>query len=355
MAVTSNPKTAVVILNFNGKHWLEKFLPSVIAYSGNATVVVADNGSSDGSLTWLEKEYPQVKSLDLEKNWGFAEGYNCALKKVKATYFVLLNSDIEVTEGWLSPLENFLDTHPEAGACQPKLRAYHQKTHFEYAGAAGGWLDKYGYPFCRGRVFDITEADEGQFEQAEPIFWATGACLMVRAELYHRLNGLDGDFFAHMEEIDFCWRLQNAGHLLYFVPQSVVFHVGGGTLSVGSPFKMYLNLRNNLTMLYKNLPKERLFKTVFIRMILDGVAGLTFILKGQWGYFYAVLRAHVFFYRNFKSLRKKRHQNQQVAPARPPDELHGWLDQSIVWHYFVRKRKTFTDIPKGKNQQHLTS
>ncbi|MEM6299937.1 MAG: glycosyltransferase family 2 protein, partial [Bacteroidota bacterium] len=298
----------------------------------------------------LESAYPQVKPLDLKENWGFAEGYNRALKKVEAEYYVLLNSDVEVTEDWLAPLENFLDEHPEVGACQPKIRAYHQKTHFEYAGAAGGWLDKYGYPFCRGRLFDVIEADEGQFETPEPIFWATGACLVVRAELYHRLGGLDGDFFfAHMEEIDFCWRLQNAGHQLYFVPNSIIFHVGGGTLSVGSPFKMYLNLRNNLVMLHKNLPKERLFGTIFMRMVLDGVAGLTFILKGQWGYFRAVLHAHGFFYRNLKSLRKKRRQVQKLAPAQSPKKLHGWLDQSIVWHYFVRRRKTFSDVPKIKN------
>lgn len=336
--------TAVVILNFNGQHWLEKFLPDVVRYSPEAEVVVADNGSTDQSLDWLKAEMPEVRVIELQKNRGFAEGYNHALSRIEADYYLLLNSDVAVTPNWLPPLLRCLEQNPEAGACQPRLRSFHQPTHFEYAGAAGGWLDKYGYPFCRGRVFDTLEADEEQYATVAPVFWASGACFLIRADLYHRIGGLDADFFAHMEEIDLCWRLQNAGYQVVYCPESTVYHVGGGTLQTGSPFKTYLNFRNNLVMLIKNLPAAQLWQTVFWRMCLDAVAALRFLVRGEFRHFAAVLRAHGYLYARAGFLRKKRRRTQQLAPARPPDELHGWLDKSLIWNYFGRKKTTFREL-----------
>ena len=253
-------KTAVVILNWNGEAMLRQFLPSVIACSclEGTEIYVADNASTDASCEVVEKEFPSVRLIRLDKNYGFADGYNYALQKIDAEYAVLLNSDVEVTEGWLQPMVDYLDTHPETVACQPKIRAYRHRNLFEYAGASGGFIDRYGYPFCRGRVFESVEEDKGQYDEVIPVFWATGAALMIRLDVYRNVGGLDGRFFAHMEEIDLCWRLRSRGYQLVCIPSSTVYHVGGATLKKENPRKTFLNFRNNLLMLYKNLPEEEL-------------------------------------------------------------------------------------------------
>ncbi|MGF1533868.1 MAG: glycosyltransferase family 2 protein [Bernardetiaceae bacterium] len=341
-------RAAVVILNYNGKHWLEQFLPLLLAHTPNGekdiAFVVADNGSTDGSLDWLQAHYPQVLCLDLQRNWGFAEGYNRALARIKATYYVLLNSDVAVTENWLVPLLDQMDKHPRVAACQPKIRSHREPHLFEYAGAAGGWIDRWGFPFCRGRVFDTLETDAGQYDDPTEIFWASGACLVVRAKLWHQYGGLDPDFFAHMEEIDWCWRLQNAGYQIFCFPESTVYHVGGGTLQAGSPFKTYLNFRNNLLMLCKNLPRRGLLGRLFVRMSLDGVAGLRFLLQGQWSHFWAVLRSHFYLYAHWRAIRDKRKAIQELAPAKPLSSLRGLYHKSVVWAYFIQKKKTFTTL-----------
>jgi GT2 family glycosyltransferase len=252
-------KTAVVILNWNGRNFLETFLPSVLEYSARcADVIVADNASTDDSVAFLQEHYPQIRIIEHPKNGGFSKGYNDALKQIDAEYYILLNSDVEVTPNWITPVIEMMDADPSIAACQPKLRSFEDRSQFEYAGAAGGFIDAYGYPFCRGRIFDVLEEDRGQYDDACEVFWATGACLFVRADLYHALGGLDEDFFAHMEEIDFCWRLKNNGHKVMYCPDSTVYHVGGGALPKSSPRKTYLNFRNNLALLVKNLPSKRL-------------------------------------------------------------------------------------------------
>lgn len=286
-------KIAVVILNWNGCEMLRSFLPSVVACSeaDGAVVYVADNGSTDQSVEMLQQEFPGVRCLVLGQNYGFAEGYNRALKLVDAEYVVLLNSDVEVTEHWLRPMADYLDAHPEVAACQPKIRSWRQKQMFEYAGAAGGFIDCYGYPYCRGRVMEVVEEDKGQYDTVRPVFWATGAALFIRLKDYQETGGLDARFFAHMEEIDLCWRLRARGRGLVCVPQSVVYHVGGATLKKGSPRKTYLNFRNNLLMLYKNLPESELRSVMRARFWLDYVAALSFLLKGQVADARAVVRA----------------------------------------------------------------
>lgn len=286
-------KIAVVILNWNGCEMLRSFLPSVVACSeaDGAVVYVADNGSTDLSVEMLQQEFPSVRCLVLSQNYGFAEGYNRALKLVDAEYVVLLNSDVEVTEHWLRPMADYLDAHPEVAACQPKIRSWRQKQMFEYAGAAGGFIDCYGYPYCRGRVMEVVEEDKGQYDTVRPVFWATGAALFIRLKDYQETGGLDARFFAHMEEIDLCWRLRARGRGLVCVPQSVVYHVGGATLKKGSPRKTYLNFRNNLLMLYKNLPESELRSVMRARFWLDYVAALSFLLKGQVADARAVVRA----------------------------------------------------------------
>ena len=265
--------TAVVILNWNGKKMLERFLPSVTAHTqGDAEVIIADNGSTDDSLDFVRAQYPGLRIIELDKNYGFAGGYNRALQQVKADYYVLLNDDVEVTPGWIEPVVAQMQQHPDTAICQPKLLMYDQRDTFEYAGGAGGFLDKYGYPFCRGRMFTSLEQDNGQYNTPGEIFWASGAAMFVRADVWHQLGGLDDDFFAHMEEIDFCWRTHLAGYRVRYCPQSTVYHVGGGTLPKSSPFKTELNFRNNLSMLYKNLPVKRRGWVLAMRMWLDRVA-----------------------------------------------------------------------------------
>jgi GT2 family glycosyltransferase len=333
-------RVAVVILNWNGKSFLEKFLPSVISNSIEASIYVADNASSDGSLDYLKEHYPTVKLIDNGENLGFAGGYNKALRKLDEELFVLLNSDVEVTPNWLEPIVQLFDSDSNIAACQPKILSYNDKSSFEYAGAAGGFIDKNGYPFCRGRMFDTLEKDNGQYDSVDEIFWATGACLFIRSKVYKELGGLDADFFAHMEEIDLCWRIKRAGYSIKVQPASVVYHVGGGTLSKSNPFKTFLNFRNGLELLAKNLPKNQLFPMLFIRMTLDGVAAFKFLFSGQFNDFLAVLHAHFAFYRRLRKTLGKRLGN--YLPVK------GQYRGNIVLDYFLKGQKKFSDLPSDK-------
>lgn len=329
---------AVVILNYNGKRFLERFLPGVLQKSVHmADVIVADNASTDDSVSFLRNNFPEVRLIQNSNNGGFAAGYNIALKQVDTRYYVLLNSDIEVTEGWLEPLFELMENNPDVAACQPKLLSFADTAYFEYAGAGGGFIDKFGYPFCRGRLFQSIEKDEGQYDDVKEVFWASGACMFVRADLYHQYNGLDEDFFAHMEEIDFCWRLKNNGYKIMYCPYSSVFHIGGGTLPKISSRKTYLNFRNNLSMLYKNLPPSFFAYVIFTRLFLDGIASLKFLLGGGLGDFLAVLRAHLHFYRKLPALRAKRRRIKPQAVSRV-------YRKNIVIEYFIKQKRTMQDL-----------
>lgn len=340
-------KAAVVILNYNGRNFLEKFLPSVITYTQTATIYVADSASTDGSVAWTEQHFPSVKTIILPKNYGYAGGYNRALQAVDAEYYVLLNSDVEVTSQWLEPLIDLLDSNPTIAACQPKLLAYHDKTQFEYAGAAGGYIDWLGYTYCRGRIFYHNETDRGQYDTSAPIFWASGAAMVIRAQLFHDMGGFDEDFFAHMEEIDLCWRLHSAGYQVYCCPQSVVYHVGGGTLPPSNPFKTYLNYRNSLAMLYKNLPPNRVGFILFLRLLLDGVSSVRYLPKGQWQDIWAIIRAHFAFYGwILGELPQKRRQIQQEIVQIKSHESLPISSKSIIWAYFVKGCKTFDSFSR---------
>lgn len=329
-------KVAIVILNWNGRAMLQQYLPSVVRYSqAEAEVIVADNASTDDSLQWLAENFPHIRTIVLDKNYGFAGGYNMALKQVESDYYILLNSDVEVTHHWLTTLIEEMDAHEEIAACQPKLLAVHDKDAFEYAGASGGFLDKYGYPYCRGRMFDKVEKDNGQYDTNSEIFWATGACLMIRSKDYWAVGGLDERFFAHSEEIDLCWRLQLAGRKIYSFPTSYVYHVGGGTLPKSNPRKTFLNFRNNLTMLWKNLPEEELKSVMRTRWVLDYLAAFEMLLlKFNWGDFLAVIKAR----RAFKKWRKsfERTKRQDYTDKRTP--------YSILWQYYAKKNDTFDKL-----------
>jgi len=329
-----NNDIAVVILNYNGKRFLERFLPGVISRSQIARVIVADNASTDDSVAWLKQHHPQVQLIINPKNGGFAAGYNQALQHVEAKYYVLLNSDIEVAEHWLEPLVQFMDENPDVAACQPKLLSFSDMAYFEYAGAGGGFIDKFGYPFCRGRLFQSIEKDDGQYDDVYEVFWASGACMFVRADLYHAHGGLDDSFFAHMEEIDFCWRLKQQGYRIMYVPQSQVYHIGGGTLPKISSRKTYLNFRNNLSMLYKNLPPSWFYYVIISRLFLDGVASIKFLLEGGFADFFAVLRAHMHFYRKLPELHAKRRKTKKVPVSRI-------YRKNVVVEYFIKQKKSF--------------
>ncbi|MGG9963432.1 glycosyltransferase family 2 protein [Ferruginibacter sp. SUN106] len=338
------PSVAIVILNWNGRKFLEQFLPSVMAsVYDNKRVIVADNASTDDSVAFVKLQYPQIEIIINNSNEGFAKGYNTALKQVQSDYYVLLNSDVEVTPNWIKPVIELMESNTAIAACQPKLLAYHNKTQFEYAGASGGWLDTLGYPFMRGRIFDICEEDKGQYNDAQPCFWASGAALFVRASVYHAMGGLDEYFFAHQEEIDLCWRMQLAGYKVYVQPASVVYHVGGGTLPKGNSRKTLLNFRNNLIMLFKNLsPGNALWKIPF-RLGLDAVSAWQNLLKGDSGYFMAVLKAHLHFFK-WLLFQKK----QSVFPKQKHGKPYGLYKGLIVWRYFVQKKKTFSEIVDNK-------
>ena len=337
-------KVAIVILNWNGQAMLEKYMPSVLQYSKDeATVYVADNASTDQSMEMLRKHFPGVKLIQLEKNWGFAEGYNKALKQVDAEYYLLLNSDIEVTHHWLTPMTEYLDNHPDVAACQPKLLSIFDKDRFEYAGASGGYLDHFGYPFCRGRIFETVEEDNGQYDYATDILWATGAALMIRSKDYWEAGGLDGRFFAHNEEIDLCWRLRIRGRRIVCLPESYVYHVGGGTLPKGNPMKTFLNFRNNLTMLFKCLPEENLKSVMRWRWWLDYLAAWEMlILKRNVGDFKAIYRARKAFKRWQKDFEADRKAIQASRVAKEIPERRAF---SLLWQYYVKGRKTFAQLP----------
>ncbi|MDQ3191837.1 MAG: glycosyltransferase family 2 protein [Bacteroidota bacterium] len=333
-------KVAIVILNWNGRNHLEQFLPSVINHNiEESEIYVADNASTDDSVEFVKEHYPDVKIIQNTQNGGFAKGYNDALKHVEAEYFILLNSDVEVTQNWIKPLISVMDNDINIAACQPKIRSFNNKHYFEHAGAAGGFIDHFGYPFCRGRIFQTIEKDSGQYDDSREIFWATGACMFVRSECFFKAGGFDEDFFAHMEEIDLCWRLKNAGFKIYYCPYSTVYHLGGGTLDYKSTRKTFLNFRNSLYMLYKNLSTQKLIPLFLIRMLLDGIAGMKFLLQGKFNHFTAVFKAHLSFYSNFSSLRKKRKQNLN-------QNLTGIYSGSIIVDYYFRNLKKFSDICK---------
>jgi GT2 family glycosyltransferase len=335
-------KIAIVILNYNGEKLFDTFLPSVIRNKGNETeIFLADNGSADNSVSYLKDNFPDVKIIDLKRNYGFAEGYNRALQQVNADFFVLLNSDVEVTPGWLDPAIKMLEEDEKLAAVQPKILSYEKPHQFEYAGAAGGFTDLFGYPFCRGRMLNRMEPDVGQYNRSSSIFWASGACMFLKAGAFQKAEGFDGDFWAHMEEIDLCWRLKNQGYQIGYQPESVVFHLGGGTLSYNSPKKVYLNFRNNLFMLYKNLPKNQFHRIFFARMVLDGVAAVKFILGFHFRSFWAVLKAHVSFYRNLGKLIRKRKKLLKLTVVKKHPEIY---QGSIMWNFFIRKKRKFSEL-----------
>lgn len=328
-------KIAVVILNWNGSNLLEQFLPSVIAFSDEATIYVADNASTDTSIEVIQNQFPTVKIIQNTGNFGFAKGYNEALKLVEEEYYALVNSDIEVTENWLVPILQIFENQPATAIIQPKLLDFKKKTHFEYAGGAGGFIDKFGYPFCRGRIFDTIEEDLHQYDDEIEIFWATGACFFIRKDVYRKLNGFDDDFFAHQEEIDLCWRAFNLGYTIKYTPKSIVYHVGGATLNDGNPRKTFLNFRNSLLMLIKNLPKNQLFPVIFMRLCLDGLAGIQFILKGKFKHCWAIIKSHFAFYTLVNQIYKKRNAKQNP---------NYYKINSIVFRYFIKNGKVFAKI-----------
>ena len=336
-------KVAVVILNFNGKKFLEQFLPNVIENTDAelADIVVADNASTDDSVAFMKERFPDIRLIINDFNGGFATGYNLALRQIEAEYYVLLNSDIEVTPHWIEPIVALMDADPSIAACQPKILSYFEKNKFEYAGASGGFIDKYGYPFCRGRLFQHLEEDHGQYDDTCEVFWATGACLFIRADLYLKHGGLDDSFFAHMEEIDFCWRMKNLDYKIYCCPQSKVYHIGGGTLPKSSSRKTYLNYRNNLSLIYKNLPSGKVFWVVTYRILLDWVASLKFLFDGSLKDYWAVIRAHVAFYKRIPSLRKTRKQlpNHQVGQM---------YMRNIVVENFLKGKKRYSELDSEK-------
>jgi len=333
-------KTAIIILNWNGIAFLKMFLGNVLDYSGKpgTEVCVADNCSDDGSADWVASNFKDVRLIRLDKNYGFAGGYNRVVNQLDAKYFILLNSDIEVTEGWLDPLVSFMENNPDVASCQPKILSYNRKDHFEHAGAAGCFIDKYGYPFCRGRIFDSIEKDEGQYDSQIDLFWSSGACMMVRADAWNKCGGFDDGFFAHMEEIDLCWRFNKAGYRVCCIPSSKVYHIGGGSLSYNSPFKIYLNFRNSLFMLYKNLPDDGFHTVLFIRKLLDGVAAVLFLLKGNFSFFRSVWRAHISYYKSTRELKIKREVVKKLGKG---DSQALILNKSIVFEFYVRGIKTF--------------
>jgi GT2 family glycosyltransferase len=324
-------QVAVVVLNYNGKHFLKRFLPPLIEHSPGAEIIVADNASTDTSAQFLET-LPKVRTIRLNKNFGFAEGYNQALDQVQADYFVLVNSDVLVTPGWLLPLLDFLDNHPKYAAVQPKILSEGNPTRFDYAGAAGGFLDAFGYPYCRGRVFGEIEEDHGQYDQTQDVHWTSGACMVVRKEVFQHFGGFDRDFFAHMEEVDLCWHMRSGGYSLACIPSSVVYHVGGGTLSHTSPFKTYLNFRNGLALLVKNLPVGQLWWKLPVRLMLDGIAALKFSIQVSPRHLLSILKAHFHFYRDLGKTWKKRQETSSPGKG------------LVVFSHYVLRKKRYSEM-----------
>jgi len=330
-------KTAIVILNWNGKKLLEQFLPSIVNFSiEEATIYVADNASTDSSIKFIKEFYPSVHIIENAINGGYAKGYNDALQQVDADIYCLLNSDVEVTKNWLTPIIDLFKKEENTAIIQPKLLDFKEKSTFEYAGAAGGFVDLFGYPYCRGRVFNHLETDNGQFNDVSDIFWASGACLFIRANVYHKLNGFDEDYFAHQEEIDLCWRTQNEGYAIKYVGASTVYHVGGATLQETNPHKTFLNFRNSLLNVVKNVPKQWFLIVIFSRLVLDGIAGVKFMLELRPIHTWAIIKAHASFYKNFIKFLRKRKRLQKKSDYN--------LHTSIVWQYFFLKRKKFKNL-----------
>jgi hypothetical protein len=323
---------AVVILNWNGLQLLEQFLPSIIAFSPEATIYIADNASTDESIAFVQQQYPAIKIIKNNANFGFAQGYNEALKHIDAEIYALVNSDIEVTANWLLPVIETFKNEPQTAIIQPKILDFKNKAYFEYAGAAGGFIDQYGYPYCRGRLFKTIEKDIGQYDDEIKIFWASGACFFIRSDVFKELHGFDDEFFAHQEEIDLCWRAINKGYSIKYNYKSTVYHVGGATLQQGNPKKTFLNFRNSLLMLTKNVPKDNLYRILFSRMILDGIAGIQFLLQGKFSHFSAILKAHYSFYRLFSTTYKKRAHFQKIKY---------YNIKSIVYQYYINSGKIF--------------
>ncbi|NDV42999.1 glycosyltransferase family 2 protein [Flagellimonas sediminis] len=331
-------KIAVVILNWNGEALLERFLPSVMEHSKGADIYVVDNASTDGSVNFLKQHYPTIGVVQNDVNGGFAKGYNDGLKQIDADLFCLLNSDVEVTKNWLGPIIKAFQDIPEAAIIQPKILDLKQKDHFEYAGAAGGFIDMLGYPFCRGRIFQSIEKDEGQYDDTKEVFWATGACMFIKSEVFQSLKGFDEDYFAHQEEIDLCWRAKNAGHKVFYVGHSHVYHLGGSTLSNMNPKKTFLNFRNSLFSITKNLPRKKAWPIVLLRLLLDGIAAARFIFQLKFDHCFAILKAHLSFYANFSKMYKKREKANFLLKYYPVT--------SIVWSYFVHHIKNFNILVK---------
>lgn len=334
-------KVAIVILNWNGREFLESYLPSVVEHSlhSDIQIIIADNASEDDSLEFLRSNYPKLEIITLDKNYGFAGGYNMALQQVNAEYYILLNSDVEVTKNWIFPVIQYMDKNHDVAACMPKIKSYYEREYFEYAGAAGGFIDKFGYPFCRGRMFDRIESDHGQYDDIKEIFWATGACMFVRSVDFHDCGGFDSDFFAHMEEIDLCWRFKNKNLKICYHPDSVVYHVGGGTLPQGNPWKTYLNFRNSLFLLYKNLPQKRFLLKIVSRLLLDILSVFKFLFSFDIRDAGAIFKAHIAFYGNVGKLRHKRRDLPRNIENH--DEI---FNRSIVWQYFLKGKKKYSDL-----------
>lgn len=336
-------KVAIVILNWNGIKFLQKFLPSVVKHSNKPEykIIVVDNHSTDNSVSFIRNSYPEIEVIEFAVNYGFARGYALALPRINAEYYVLLNSDVEVTEGWLEPLILLLDNNSQIAAAMPKILSYERKEYFEYAGAAGGFIDKFGYPFCQGRILAEVEKDNGQYNTPCEIFWASGACMFLRVSAYSKTGGLDGDFFAHMEEIDLCWRLKRLGYQIYYCPDSFVYHVGGGTLPNNNPRKLYYNYRNNLYLLFKNLSGTS-FLTIFIpRMFLDALSAIMYLVKGEISFFISVLRAHIRFLINLQKLYIKRHIFNKIIAKNKVGQIY---NGSIVFDFFVRNVRTYNEL-----------
>jgi len=338
---------AIVILNWNGENYLQQFLPILIENTSmpGVEIIVADNASTDSSLSVLKDKFPTVRTIVLDKNYGFAGGYNKALAQVEADYFVLLNSDVEVTPHWLEPLVAYMNEHKEVAACQPKILSYLHRTNFEHAGAAGGYIDRFGFPFCRGRILGIAEEDKGQYNSIIDVFWATGACFFIRSDVYWKVGGLDDEFFAHMEEIDLCWRMKSRGYRIVCIPESSVYHVGGGALNYESPHKTYLNFRNNLLMLYKNLPAKLLEKTMFWRTVFDYVAAVQLFITGKPNNARSVLKARKDYKKLQPDFEEKRKQNILYATS---DNQKDILQKSIVLEYYLKGKKTFDSLTDNK-------
>ena len=345
MQLKNLPSVAIVILNWNGKQFLEQFLPSVVNSSyGNKEVIVADNASNDDSISFLENHYPEVRILRNEKNDGFAGGYNWAMQHIDAEIAVLLNSDVEVTSGWIEPVVDLFNQNPSVAAVQPKILDYNKKDHFEYAGACGGWIDSYGYPFSRGRIFDTIEKDFHQYDDPMKIFWASGAAMFIRTSIFKEMGGFDPFFFAHQEEIDLCWRMQLSGYEIMSCPQSVVYHIGGGTLAKENPKKVFLNFRNNLIMLYKNLSFLESLKLIPIRLFLDFVSAIKSCLSGHFSYYVAIGKAHFAFFGWLLF-----QQSKSIFPSKTSGQTHGRYNGNIAWEHFINGKKRFSEIISVEN------